>query len=322
MKDMVGKNSDHELTCFEVCAGAGGQALGLEQAGFKHIALVEIESQYCDTLKRNRPEWNVVCKDISLINGREYYGVDLFAAGVPCPPFSKAGKQLGRDDERDLFPEALRLIEEIEPRAVLLENVRGFLDPVFDDYRESILSKLRSLNYETYIKLVKASDYGVPQLRPRTVIVGIKKNEGLRFDFPNPHKTSAPTVGETLFDLMAENGWSGAIAWKEKADKIAPTLVGGSKKHGGPDLGPTRAKRAWADLGIDGRGVADSAPAKDQKAPPRLTPRMMARLQGFPDDWDFGKRKTAACRMIGNAFPPPVAKAVGIQIKECISHGS
>lgn len=120
---------------------------------------------------------------------------------------------------------------------------------------------------------------------------------------------------------MAESGWSGAKKWASGADKIAPTLVGGSKKHGGPDLGPTRARNAWAELGVDGRGIANEAPAPDFEGMPRLTSRMMARIQGFPDTWTFGKKKTVACRMIGNAFPPPVARAVGEKIKECLEYG-
>lgn len=122
------------LTCVEICAGAGGQALGLALAGFTHAALVEYEADYCKTLKLNRPEWNVICADVHDFDGKPYRGVDLLAGGVPCPPFSIAGKQLGKDDERDLFPEAIRLIKEMNPRAVMLENVRGFLDAGFDDY--------------------------------------------------------------------------------------------------------------------------------------------------------------------------------------------
>ncbi len=99
------------LTSIEICAGAGGQALGLEKAGFSHIALVEYEKPYCDALKKNRPDWNVLCMDVHDFSGIPYKGkIDLFAGGVPCPPFSVAGKQLGNEDERDLFPEAIRLI--------------------------------------------------------------------------------------------------------------------------------------------------------------------------------------------------------------------
>ena len=308
------------LTCVEICAGAGGQALGLAMAGFVHVALVEYEQEYCNVLKANRPEWNVICADVHKFDGHPNEGVDLLAGGVPCPPFSVAGKQLGKDDERDLFPEAIRLIREIRPRAVMLENVRGFLDSGFEEYRDHIFTEIKKLGYVTHIKLLNASDYGVPQLRPRVVIVGIRKDQAGAFEYPQEHPRESPTVGETLCDLMSQNGWKGAKKWAEGADRIAPTLVGGSKKHGGPDLGPTRAKNAWAELGVDGKGIANEAPEQDFDGMPRLTSRMMARIQGFPDTWTFGSKKTIACRMIGNAFPPPVAQAVGIEIRRCLEN--
>ena len=141
------------LTGVEVCAGAGGQALGLAMAGFVHTALVEYEEEYCKILSQNRPEWPVICGDLHDFDGKPYRGVDLLSGGVPCPPFSVAGKQLGKDDERDLFPEALRLTEEINPKAVMLENVRGFLDPSFAIYREQILNRLDKLGYNTHTAL-------------------------------------------------------------------------------------------------------------------------------------------------------------------------
>ena len=307
------------LTSIEICAGAGGQALGLSQAGFEHVALVEYEADYCKVLKNNRPDWNVICGDVRKFNGWPYrFKIDLLAGGVPCPPFSVAGKQLGADDERDLFPEMLRLVEEIAPRAVMIENVRGFLDPAFAEYRENIFRKLDELGYVSQIKLLHASDYGVPQLRPRIVIIGIRKDIDKQFEYPEPHPEDTATVGETLKDLMAAEGWKATEEWAAKADKIAPTIVGGSKKHGGPDLGPVRARRAWAELGVDGTGVANTAPDPEFEGMPKLTARMIARIQGFPDDWDFGNKKTVACRMIGNAFPPPVAKAVGEKLKEIL----
>lgn len=308
------------LTCVEICAGAGGQALGLAMAGFVHVALVEYEDEYCKILKQNRPEWNVICTDVHDFVGYPYKGVDLLAGGVPCPPFSKAGKQLGKDDERDLFPEAIRLIKEIKPRAVMLENVRGFLDPGFTEYRDHIINSIKNIGYSVQIKLLNASDFGVPQLRPRVVIIGIRNDQYGVFSYPEGQVNYSQTVGNVLYDLMAENGWSGAKKWALKANKIAPTLVGGSKKHGGPDLGPTRAKKAWAEIGVDGLGIANEAPGPDFVGMPRLTSRMLARIQGFPDTWTFGKKKTSACRMIGNAFPPPVAQAVGEKIKECLNY--
>lgn len=310
------------LSCVEICAGAGGQSLGLAMAGFVHVALVEYEKEYCRILQENRPEWPVICADVKDFDGTVYKGVDLFAGGVPCPPFSVAGKQLGKDDERDLFPEALRLIREMEPRAIMLENVRGFLAPSFASYREHILSSIEAMGYDVQLRLLNASDYGVSQLRPRVVIVGIRKNEGYIFQYPECHPEKAVSVGELLLDLMKEQGWKGAAHWAKVANQIAPTIVGGSKKHGGPDLGPTRARKAWAALGVDGKGIANTAPEISFMGMPKLTPRMLARIQGFPDNWGFGKTKTRACRMIGNAFPPPVAKAVGEKIKECLLHES
>lgn len=309
----------NQLTSLEMCAGAGGQALGLEQAGFDHEVLVELESPACATLRLNRPSWNVVEGDLRTFDGSKYKGVDLVAGGVPCPPFSKAGKQLGASDERDLFPEAIRLVDECRPQAVMLENVRGLMDAVFEDYRSKVEKQLVKLGYKPGWKLLNASDYGVSQLRPRVVFVGIRKDLASEFSWPTPSADPAPTVGALLHDLMASKGWKGAELWKAQASTIAPTLVGGSKKHGGPDLGPTRAKRAWASLGVDGMGIWDEAPEQDFLGMPRLTTRMAARIQGFPDDWQFFGRKTAAYRQIGNAFPPPVAAAVARQISSAIS---
>lgn len=308
-----------EITSIEICAGAGGQALGLEMAGFNHAALVEIEPPACETLRQNRPEWNVIEGDLREFSGKPFKGVELLAGGVPCPPFSKAGKQLGAEDERDLFPEAIRLVDECRPQAVMLENVRGILDAVFDDYRNKVEKQLKKLGYVPGWKLLNASDYGVPQLRPRVVFVGIQKDLADKFTWPEPGLVTAPTVGETLYDLMKTNGWKGAARWKKQANSIAPTLVGGSKKHGGPDLGPTRAKRAWAAIGVDGHGLWDDAPPKDFVGMPRLTWRMTARIQGIPDDWHIFGRKTAAYRQIGNAFPPPVAAAVAGQIHTALT---
>jgi DNA (cytosine-5)-methyltransferase 1 len=307
------------LSSLEMCAGAGGQALGLERAGFTHEAVVELESYFCATLRYNRPRWRVFEKNLNDFDGRSYEGVDLLAGGLPCPPFSIAGKQLGADDERNLFPAALRLVDEIRPRAVMIENVRGFLDAVFEDYRRHLKSQLEKLGYAADWRLLNASEFGVPQLRPRVVIVAVKKEISEHFNWPQVAVHNPPTVGETLHDLMAAKGWRGAAAWRMRANEIAPTIVGGSKKHGGPDLGPTRARKAWAGLGVNGLSLAEEAPEQDFVGMPRLTVRMVARLQGFPDDWSFVGRKTWAYRQVGNAFPPPVAEAVARQLRTALS---
>ena len=311
------------LTSLEICSGAGGQALGLEMAGFQHTALVEIDAAACATLRFNRPLWNVVEADVAKFSGKPFHGkIDLLAGGVPCPPFSKAGKQLGASDERDLFPEALRLVAEIRPKAVMLENVRGLLDPIFAAYRAALDQQFEMLGYDCQWRLLHASHFGVSQLRPRVVLVALAKNLEQTFVWPLPGVQKPPHVGELLHDLMASEGWTGAAQWKKSASGIAPTLVGGSKKHGGPDLGPTRARKAWAALGVDGIGIANLPPAKDHQGMPRLTVRMAARVQGFPDSWHFVGKKTPAYRQVGNAFPPPVAAAVGLQIANLLNNVS
>ncbi|MBK1833037.1 DNA cytosine methyltransferase [Roseibacillus ishigakijimensis] len=306
------------LTSIEICAGGGGQALGLEQAGFEAQALVELDGPSCATLRHNRPQWKVFEGDVRHFEATAYDGVDLFAGGVPCPPFSIAGKQLGKDDERDLFPEALRLIKQCHPKAVMLENVRGFLASNFDEYRAHLKGKLSRMGYRTDWQLLNASDFGVSQLRPRVVIVALRKDIAPHFQWPLGLNKLPPTVGEALYDLMAQDGWKGANAWKKQANAIAPTLVGGSKKHGGADLGPTRARNAWAKLGVNGKSLGDASPERDFEGMPRLTIPMTARIQGFPDNWKFMGKKTAAYRQIGNAFPPPVARAVAEQLKAAI----
>ncbi|MCO4098992.1 DNA cytosine methyltransferase [Gemmatimonas sp.] len=307
------------LQSLEICAGAGGQALGIERAGFEHVAAVEIESVACETLSLNRPKWNVLNRDVRGLSGSDYRGVDLFAGGVPCPPFSVAGRQLGENDERDLFPVALQIVEDAKPRAVILENVPGLATARFSDYREKVYARLSRLGYTVFWQPLNACNFGVPQLRPRFVLVALRGTAAKRFVWPNPIG-SPPTVGEALHDLMAARGWKGASAWVERANAIGPTLVGGSKLHGGPDLGPSRAKAAWSLLGVNGGGIADAAPDSDFPIDgvPKLTVRMAARIQGFPDSWQISGRKTAAYRQIGNAFPPPVAEAVGRSVRAAI----
>jgi DNA (cytosine-5)-methyltransferase 1 len=318
----AGRVSMKKFTSLEICAGAGGQALGLEQAGFEHLALVELEPLACQTLLLNRPEWNVIHGDVKEFDAAAYNGrVDLFAGGVPCPPFSVAGKQLGKDDERDLFPEALRLVRECNPKAVLLENVRGILEPKFEDYRHSIVSMLQDIGYCCDWRLLQASDYGVSQLRPRAILIALKPEYYTYFQWPEKLKLSPLTIGELLYSEMSKLDWRQVEQWKKRANKIAPTLVGGSKKHGGADLGPTRARKAWLELGVDGSCLADSPPLCEFNGYPRLTLSMAALIQGFPKEWRFAGKKTPAYRQVGNAFPPPVAKAVGQSIITALSYG-
>ncbi|MFE5819288.1 DNA cytosine methyltransferase [Streptomyces sp. NPDC056479] len=363
--------SEDEFTSIEICAGAGGQAIGLHGAGFRHLALVEIDKYAAATLRENievHPKWDwerdncdILCKDVEGFDPEEdlqksvgFYRrgeVDLLAGGVPCPPFSHAGKQLGEDDERDLFPRILALAELIRPRAVMIENVRGLMDAKFDDYRSRIQARLEGMEpaddglpgYEVVgWKVYEAEKFGVPQLRPRSILVAFRKDvlKDLKYEAPAP-SAERVTVYRALKGTMLERirpfeeGPRAARArqvfedWKQAADKdVAPTLVGGSKKHGGADLGPSRAKKAWRALGVSGMGVAnapvDGKPTgtedRDLFGPdgPMLTVRQAAVIQGFPTRWDFSGGKTAQYRQVGNAFPPPVAQAIGESITDVL----
>ncbi|MEV8315312.1 DNA (cytosine-5-)-methyltransferase [Streptomyces sp. NPDC059900] len=390
---------EHVYTSVEICAGAGGQAIGLHQAGFRHLALVEIDPHAVDTLRDNierHDAWRWErehCDVLPPTDVKDFkpardlkksgellkaQGLDLLAGGVPCPPFSHAGKQLGRDDERDLFPRMLELVEELKPRAVLIENVRGIMDPKFADYRDWILAKLQSGTYRgedgeqaydpglgyTVCKwgVLEASDFGVPQLRPRAILVAIRNEvlKDVKYEWPTPSHEDPVSVAKSLELSMleryepyfegryAERARDSYSRWYAQANKrdeelkgkgggIAPTLVGGSKKHGGADLGPSRAKAAWKQLGVSGLGVANDPDTSKKKETegrdlfgpdgPMLTVKQAAIIQGFPPGWNFdggvkdGKKaagKTAQYRQVGNAFPPPVAKAVGASILDVL----
>ena len=239
------------MQAVEICAGAGGQALGLELAGFDHALAVELDASAAATLRTNR-DWHVAVGDVAdpeVWKPADFAGVDLLAGGVPCPPFSLAGKQRGATDERDLFAWAVETACVIQPRALLLENVKGLSQTRFGAYREHVLDRLREFGYWADWRLLHASDYGVAQLRPRFVLVALRPEDALYFHWPSPEPT-VKTVGSTLLDLMGAGGWRYAEAWAAKANTIAPTIVGGSKRHGGADLGPTRAKKAWREIGV------------------------------------------------------------------------
>ncbi|MEU1674985.1 DNA (cytosine-5-)-methyltransferase [Streptomyces roseifaciens] len=332
------------FTSVEICAGAGGQAVGLHNAGFRHLALIELDKNACDTLELNVKDneaWQgceVIRADLTKFDPKSLElkpgELDLLAGGVPCPPFSLAGKQLGPDDERDLFPTMLDMVDVLQPKAVMIENVRGLLEPPekFQQYREEvILRRLSDAGYsKCYWKVLEACDYGVPQLRPRAILVAMKEEYARHFAWTEPEKAQLVTVADALapsmrdrFEASGHPDWEERYkSWRRDASKgVAPTLVGGSKKHGGADLGPTRAKKAWRALGVCGLGVANDPedmvdPSRDlfAAAGPKLTVKQAAIIQGFPESWKFSGRKTAAYRQVGNAFPPPVAKAVGLQI--------
>ncbi|MBC3842203.1 DNA cytosine methyltransferase [Streptacidiphilus sp. 4-A2] len=337
----------------EICAGAGGQSLGLHKAGFQHRLAIELDTNAAATLRHNMARLLMeedetlsqeeATKRASVIvqegdvaspdtwTPEDHKDVALLAGGVPCPPFSIAGKQLGAIDERDLFAWAVELCGRVRPKALLLENVRGLSGNRFSAYRQHVLERLHEYGYTGEWRLLQASDYGVSQLRPRFVLVALQQEYAEYFSWPEPEPEKTRPVGDLLRDLMGQDGWKGLDEWVKKANgsdgkSIAPTIVGGSKKHGGADLGPTRAKAAWAALGVDAMGVANEVPGRTWAEPegvpgPKLTTEMVARIQGWDSGsyrWDFLGRKTTVYRQIGNAFPPPVAEALGLSIARAL----
>jgi DNA (cytosine-5)-methyltransferase 1 len=321
-----------QLYSVELCAGGGGTFLGLEQAGFRCGAAVEIDHDACETLRRNRSDLRVIEADIARVDGSRVRGIALVSGGLPCTPFSRGGKQLGRDDERDLWPRALQIVADAVPRAVLFETAKEILSAKFDDDRAQALAVLHGLGYSTWWAVADASRYGVPQVRRRAILIALREPEAAAaFAWPEPLPGPPPAVGDTLYDLVAANGWAGAEAWRDGAQGTAPVIVGGSKKHGGADLGASQSKAAWRKLGIDPMGIADSAPGPDGKYKRgagkvfdagetglMLTVRMTARIQAFPDSWEFAGGKTSAYRQIGNALPPPVARTFGAAIRAAL----
>jgi DNA (cytosine-5)-methyltransferase 1 len=316
--------------CAELCTGAGGAALGLEMAGFEHGALIERSGDCCATLRANRPGWPVYQADIT--KGSLTGSYDLLSAGLPCTPHSRGGKQLGTDDERHLWSAALDITGQVMPRAVLTETADAVLGPKFAGERARTRAALTRMGYTLFWEVLDALWYGVPQRRRRAVLVAFREPAAASaFRWPAPVPEPPPSVGQALYKRMSARGWPGADAWRDAADGWAPTIVGGSEKHGGADLGPSQAKNAWRKLGINPLGVADDVPDETGKYPrgekqvfdaadagPMLTIRCGALLQGFPEDWSFHGGKTSRWRQIGNAFPPPAARAIGTAIRTAL----
>jgi DNA (cytosine-5)-methyltransferase 1 len=317
----------------EICAGAGGQALGLEQAGFEPVMLIDNDPHACATLRANRPHWDVRQLDVTEFVGADHpqvLDVDLLAGGLPRLPFSVAGKQQGADDSRDLLQAAVWLTAEIQPRALMIENVPALLrDSKFVESRSFVEEELKNLGYDYSWKILDAQDFGVHQHRLHGVLVAMRPDDLVWFEWPEP-TGGADTVGNVLWRSMARRGWSGAAEWRLIADQVAPTIVGGSKQRGGADLGPSRTKAIWARLGVNGNSIADDVPGpdfvlevgddpNDRSGLPKLTAEQVATLQGIPEEWRITGRKTARYRQIGHALPPPLARALGRQIAQVLA---
>lgn len=301
----------------EICAGSGAQALGLEQAGFDPVVLIDSKADACFTIDLNRPHWDVLCMDMADFRPKERpecIGVDLLSGGLPrVKPSVSAGRAEDGEELRVLMA-AVELVGEITPKAVLLENLMDLVEsPYFAADREWIEGRLADLGYGVGWKVLNASAYGVPQNRGSGFLVALRNEYFHRFSWPEPDGSEPPTLGDVLGPSMAANGWSGAEAWIKGAGRIAPALVGGSDRRGGADLGPTGSKNAWAALGVNGSSLGDDLPDADFPADgvPRLTVDQAAMVQSIPEGWRFFGGKTSRYRQIGHAMPPPLAHAIG-----------
>ncbi|GGG67091.1 cytosine-specific methyltransferase [Kocuria dechangensis] len=262
--------------------------------------------------------------DLLDFDPRDHHGledIDLLSAGLPRVQASAASnRSRGSSHELELLMATVKLAQSLRPRALLIDNVAELaVAGAYGGIREQIHDKLAQLGYRYKWFVLNAVDFQVPQDRKHGFLVALQGDLIDGFQVPSPSRQSPPTTGEALLASMASRGWAHAAEWARLADKVAPTVVGGSWERGGADLGPTGSKRAWARIGVDGGTVADEVPGPDFSWDPSLgrsgmmalTTAQVARLQGFPAEWLVAGRKTARYRQVANASPPPLAQAVG-----------
>ncbi len=326
-----------KYTSIELFAGAGGMAIGMEQAGFKHIALNEIDKWACETLRINRPNWNILEGDISKFDFSNYKGkVDLVTGGFPCQAFSYAGKKLGFDDTRGtLFFEFARTVVETKPKVLIGENVKGLYNHDKGKTLKIIKNTIKEIGY-TLIepRVLKAMYYKVPQKRERLFLVGIRNDLIDKiddFNFPSPFSKVLTlqdafkkgilfncNVPESIGDKYLEKKF--AIMekvpeggnWKDLPDNLQREYMGGSYYLGG---GKTGLARRLSMKSPSLTLVCSPAMKQTERCHPTetrpLTVRESARIQTFPDNWQFYGSKTQAYKQIGNAVPVNLALAIG-----------
>ncbi|AZM57652.1 DNA cytosine methyltransferase [Streptomyces sp. WAC 01529] len=324
------------LSSLELCAGAGGLALGLEYAGFAPALLIDNRPVALDTLRLNRPDWRLSGEDLcvlepsSLAQDPALRELDLISGGLPRLKASAAvARERGNDHELAVFHATLDLTRALRPRALLIENVPDLAtNKTYAPLREHVRQEMAAIGYSTSWFVLNAAHHGVPQDRKQGVLVAFASPEAAEaFRIPPPHPGPPVSVGQALGPSMAARGWPRAAEWAAQAKDVAPTLVGGSWERGGADLGPTGSKRAWARIGVDGGTVANEVPGPDFAWNPAigrdgmmaLTVEQAAILQGFPKDWEFAGRKTARYRQVGHASPPPVGEALGRAISAALA---
>lgn len=328
------QRSANGLSALSLFSGGGGLDLGFERAGYEHVASYEVLDHAAETLQRNRPNWTVYSGDdgdVTAVDWREFRGaVDVVHGGPPCQPFSVAGRQQGRSDVRDMFPEFVRCVLEVRPRAFVAENVAAIAKAKFSAYVQQTIFDPLSLDYEIHRFVLSADGFGVPQARRRVFFVGIRRAENARqYLPPKPthsagHLTGEPPRLEDL-DLIPTMGAREALGLPRTGfDALAPTLRSGlsSPRKTTSILNSASAKRVWDQLEIWPNGVAKSREAARSFVPEcghfRLSVPDCGVLQGFPEDWTFPEFVYKAVGQIGNAVAPPVAYQVALSISETL----
>ncbi|WP_425833287.1 DNA cytosine methyltransferase [Streptomyces fractus] len=323
-----------ELTFVDVCSGAGGLALGMEQAGLHPRLLLDNDPLACEILRLNRPDWPIDMADLldfDPVENRAVYDVDVLLAGGPRFR-SKATVQRPSDNEAvQLFRAAMYLVPAVRPKALVMENVPAMVESDgLAEMRELAHAELEHLDYRLNWTVLNAMDFGVPQDRRVGLLVAVHEEFADGFRLPEATVEEPLTVGEALLESMVSRGWSDARRWAAQADQVAPTVVGGSTVRGGPDFGPRGSQRRWQRMGVYTKSYGDRPPGPDFAWDPSLgdaglvpvTVEQTALVQGFPADWRFTGGKTKRYGLIAQACPPPVGRALGHAIDSALRHPS
>lgn len=332
-------------TCIELFAGAGGLALGLEQAGFEAVALVEIDKTACETLKTNRPNWNVVQEDIVEVSKRDLLKefnlkegeLDLVSGGYPCQSFSYAGKKLGLEDVRGtMFYYYAEFIRQLKPKMFLAENVKGLTTHDGGKTIQTMVDVFEELGYTVQWKVLNALDYSVAEKRQRVVIIGIRNDlkDKVKFEYPVPHEykpvlrdvlqnvpesigAKYPEKKKKVFDLVPPGGY-----WRDLPEDVAKDYMKTCYYMGGGRTGIAR-RLSWDEPSLT---LTCSPMMKqtdrchpDESRP--FTTREYARIQSFPDEWQFAGKMNDIYKQIGNAVPVNLAKCVGESIISALDGG-
>ena len=333
---------ENEYSVLELFAGAGGLAIGLEKAGLKCVALNEIDKWACETLRKNRPNWNILEGDIKDFNFTKYKNkVDVVTGGFPCQAFSYVGKKLGLNDARGtLFYEFARVVQEVNPTICIGENVRGLLSHEKGKTLQGMISILDEIGYNVVpVQVLKAINYRVPQKRERLILVGVRKDIDIKFEYPKPYRkvynledalkkgelyncdvpkskgAKYPDYKKKVLDLIPQKGY-----WRDLPIDIQKEYMGGSFYLGGGKTGMAR-RIGWDEPSL----TLTCSPAQKQTErchPDETRPftvREYARIQTFPDDWEFVGSMAQQYKQIGNAVPVNLGQEVGYSVVKILN---